>query len=168
MLTVWDQWWWLLGPMMFSFKPQFFPSPALSLRTPKIPPSRWGEWGVLLPHWAQFIGPILVLTLMRCSCFQIQPLILILFLFLPLGRASFEPGVPSRTPQTWCGLYFSLYLVVPALLRTWAEPLGHERPFLDTGSNRWGDSQSVFHAAFGAVEQMLSWASSLINTEEIR
>lgn len=72
--------------------------------------------GELLPQWTLY-GPILVPTLMRCSCIQIQPLILILsfFFFLLIWKClpggHYRPGGP---------LWSSNNLVVPGSFEGWA------------------------------------------------
>lgn len=64
---------------------------------------------VLRPH----TGP----TLMRCSCFQIQPLILILFLFYsPLFAPLLNPRSPEDTSDLAVVFIEGFNLVVPALL----------------------------------------------------
>lgn len=81
-------------------------------RCTSLPPA-----GELLPQWT-LCGPILVPTLMRCSCFQIQPLILILLFFFLLlliwkclPRGHYRPG----------GLLWSANkLVVPGSFAGWA------------------------------------------------
>lgn len=94
-----------MATMMFSSS-NCCPSPHLLCHCTFCPPAGgWRGWAVaggspatpgpvLRPH----TGP----TLMRCSCFQIQPLILILFLiYSPLLAPLLNPRSPPRTPRTW-------------------------------------------------------------------
>lgn len=104
MLTVHQQQQWqrLLSIVMFSSNPHPSRNPCSFVAAHLCTQQDEEGGGTLLLQWALH-GPMLAPTLMRCSCFQIQLLILILFLlFFPLQTLTPLLNLRSpRTPQTW-------------------------------------------------------------------